>query len=228
MDKKIEEIKDLECKLVNKANMYLDMPVEKIDTHELGEIIDMVKDLAEAKEKCYKACYYKDIHEAMKEEKEEMKRYGYNPNRSSVTGRYISGYTPNPHMDGPFMMDNSYDMWGYTPSGAGNRSQSGSRMGYPDGGQGGSSGNSDGSRSQGGRSGYTPTSRYGRSYDDYKESRRYYTETKDPEKKREMERHADEHIHESLASIKEIFREADPEMKTRFKNEMTKAINEMN
>ena len=43
-----------------------------------------------------------------------------------------------------------------------------------------------------------------------------------------MEQHADEHIHKATESIKDIWRDADPEMKTRLKSQMTKLVNEMN
>lgn len=43
-------------------------PIEHINTEEMGEVIDMIKDLCEAEEKIYKACYYKSIVEAMEEE----------------------------------------------------------------------------------------------------------------------------------------------------------------
>lgn len=37
----------------------------RIDTEELGKVIDMIKDLAETKEKLYKASYYDSVVKAM-------------------------------------------------------------------------------------------------------------------------------------------------------------------
>lgn len=121
MEKKLTKITEIKDQLIEWSKEEIGKGREMACTEELGEVIDMIKDLAEAEEKCWKACYYKSIVEAMKEAKEEEERYGYNPNRSATTGRYTSGYimdeTMMPHM-------------GYTPSGRGNRSQSGTRYGY--------------------------------------------------------------------------------------------------
>ena len=35
--------------------------VDRVNVNELGELVDMVKDLAEAKEKCRKAKYYETV-----------------------------------------------------------------------------------------------------------------------------------------------------------------------
>lgn len=212
MHKKIDCITELKNEMIDELKA-------KKDTYgitEAGEIVDMIKDLAEAEEKCWKGLYYKEIVCAMDDVRadEGGERMGYNPRRYA-SGRYAPsgrghmGYTPympTEHMTGPYMrmMDDRYNDYGYTPSGAGNRSQSGSRMGYTD-----------------DRTVYSP-------YERYKDARRHYTETKDMGAKKEMEHHADEHIRSTTESIKEIWREADPEMKTRLKTEMTKLVNEMN
>lgn len=36
-----------------------------MNTNEVGQIVDMIKDLSEAEEKCWKACYYKSVVENM-------------------------------------------------------------------------------------------------------------------------------------------------------------------
>lgn len=78
----------------------------------MGAVTDMVKDLAEAEEKCAKAI---EAQECLKEMAEERKLYetmgleGYMPpmgyHRSGSTGRFVRGYTPaypmmEPHMGG--------------------------------------------------------------------------------------------------------------------------------
>ena len=54
------------------------------------------------------------------------------------------------------------------------------------------------------------------------------TETKSPEKKREMEEHAEHHMNEAVATFKEIWREADPELRQKMKTDLTKLMGEMN
>lgn len=205
--------KKMECLAELKNEMIDDLKAKKdhYSVEKAGEIVDMIKDITEAEEKCMKACYYKELICAMDDERADAggERMGYS-NRRYSSGRFAPkgrghiGYTPT-HMDGPYMrmMEDPYD-WGqgYTPSGAGNRSQSGSRMGYTD-------------------------DRRGRTWNDYQDSLRHYTETRDPQAKKGMEQRADEHVREATESIKDIWRDADPEMKTRLKSQMTKLIEEM-
>lgn len=89
--------------------------IDTIDVDTAGKQVDMIKDLAEAEEKCMKACYYSKIIEAMDESEE---RAGYDHYRRANgqfapkgTGRYTGGYTPtnNDRMTGP-------NMRGYTPT----------------------------------------------------------------------------------------------------------------
>lgn len=91
-----------------------------LDTDELGKVVDMIKDLAEAEEKCWKACYYKKVTEAMDESHDMTKRMGYDHWRSADgrfsdkgTGSYY-GWTPD---------------WGYEPWQ--NPPTHDVRMGYP-------------------------------------------------------------------------------------------------
>lgn len=69
--------------------------------------------------------------------------------------------------------------------------------------------------------------RYGRAYNEYKESRRYYTETNSPTYRQEMDAHAAEHVGDTLATIREIWKSADPDMKKRIKADFTTLVNEM-
>lgn len=39
--------------------------IDRVNVNELGELVDMVKDLAEAKEKCRKARYYEAVTQHM-------------------------------------------------------------------------------------------------------------------------------------------------------------------
>lgn len=64
--------------------------LDRVNVKELGEFVDMIKDLAEAEKECWEASYYKEITESMHSagEGEESARSGYG--RSGMTRR--SGY----------------------------------------------------------------------------------------------------------------------------------------
>ena len=198
-----------------------------MDCEETGEIVDMIKDLADAEKNCYKAEYYKTIVEAMEdaEEEEELMaklgmcdKMGYNSNRSVITGRYTTGrpgYVPMHMMDDEdyvAQMDWDGPRMGYTRTGQGNRSQSGNNV-----------------PNMGGRGGYTDgMSQYGRPYEEWRMAKRSYTETRSPEDKERMNEHANEHIMASITSLREVFKAADPDMKRRVKQDLSSLVNEMN
>lgn len=184
-----------------------------IDTKEAGEVVDMIKDLASVEKDCLEALYYMKVVEAMVNYEEP--RYGYNANRSSRTGRYMSK-GPGPRMGfephTPFLeYDNDMTGDDYMRE---------AMMGY-----------SDGRTNYGTRMEHlgkeNMDSRYGRAYNEYKNMRKHYTETKSPEDRKEMNTHAEEHVHDSIATIRDIWEDADPVLKKRMKEDFTKLVNEM-
>ena len=97
LEEESKPIKKMCEKLMDSINHELDRGVENIDTKELGEAIDMVKDLYEAKKEMYEACYYTQIMEAMEEhdfeDEEEIMdegRRGYRGQPRSESGRFMS------------------------------------------------------------------------------------------------------------------------------------------
>lgn len=162
-----EEAKILDSiceKIAKDIDHDLDKGVDNMDVEVAGKMVDMVKDMCEAKEKVAKTCYYKSIVKAMEkaEEDEDLERrmmecsddgqwgrMGYDRWRYPSSGRFApkgrgrrSGYTPYLHMMED--MDDEYDfpeMMNY-------------RMGYS-GGKGGNSGMNRGGQSMnsGGRGG---------------------------------------------------------------------------
>ena len=209
---KLDEMKKTLCRWVERA---ISSGESNVNAAELGAAVDMIKDIACAQKDIWESCYYKTVVDAMKEGEEEggweNHRMGYNPNRNSL-GQYSRGYE-HPRTD---IMRWPETMMGYSPSGAGTRSQSGSRMGYED----------VYARMMPPES--EDSERYGREFGRYRKSRRHYTETKSPEKKREMEEHAEHHMNEAIATFKEIWREADPELRQKMKTDLTKLMGEMN
>lgn len=97
LDMELEPIKEMCKKLEEAVKHELSKGIENVDAKELGEVVDMIKDLYEAKEKIVKACYYKGILEAMEEhdfedeeEIEEEGRRGYRGQPRSKSGRFMS------------------------------------------------------------------------------------------------------------------------------------------
>lgn len=179
------------------------------EVKELGEWVDIAKDIV---------CYDKDMRiiEAMDEEEKygEMEyRMGYRGRDSK--GRFVhrsgrgrsAGYTPYVHMMPPFM-DGMYDEYdGMMPEDY--------RMGYSDG-RGGHSGNYGGSeRSEnvGNRGG----SRYGESYDGYRNARRHYTETHSPEHQIEMRDKISEVFDDMETITVDMVKDMSPEDKQKYK-----------
>lgn len=197
-----------------------------INTHEFGETIDIIKDLAEAEKECAEACYYMSIVKAMAEAEEydeEMeKRFGYNPNRYKSSGRFASaghgtrmGYPRLPiEMWGPLMERYGYPVYydGMEHDGKGDV-----HTGYGD-------------NASPEHRGYVDpdTEEYGRDYSRYRMARRHYTETKDPKDKTEMDKHAMEHFGKALHTFKDIWQDVQPEQKKAMKRDLEKLVSEMN
>ena len=194
------------------------------------------------------ACVMKDLTEydinkrgieAMDEAEQEEKfmgRMGYRGR--AANGRFVhrsgrgrsAGYTPYLHMmeDG---MD-EYGMYDEMPY-----PMTGYRMGYTDGNRGGNMGNSSSSGSyssnyggENSRSGYESMrqpSRYGESYDRYKDSRRHYTENPTPEYQQKMKENADDVFDDIEELAKKMYSEADANDKAKFKQKMTQLVQNM-
>lgn len=192
---------------------------ECMDHEEAKDVIDMIKDLAEAECKCMESLYYQKVIEAMTSYNEprygESGSFGYNPNRSKTTGQYMSnrssdggrhGFRPHtPFVD--YMNDMNPDdymreaMMGYSP----NKMMS--------------------ERSVDSWNDADP--RYGKAYNEYRTRRRHFTETKSMDDKKEMELHAEEHVRDTIATIRDIWHDADPTLKKRMKEDFTKLVGEM-
>ena len=179
---------------------------------------------------------YREV-EAMDDFEKEYGRMGYR-GRDPRTGRFVhrsgrgrsAGYTPYLHMMDDGMDD--YDMYDEMPY-----PMTGYRMGYTDGNRGGNMGNSSSSGSYSGnygdgnsRSGYEgmrKPSRYGESYDRYKDSRRHYTENPTPEYQQKMKENADDVFDDIEELAKKMYSEADANDKAKFKQKMTQLVQNM-
>lgn len=144
---KLKELNEVKHSLIDAVKMEVAKGVQNIDAEELGEVIDMIKDLAEAEKACMEACYYENVTEAMSEDGEGRMGYDgwrYSSGRFAPKGRghRVYGYLPGKVMMGdPWPMgypddprpEGEREGYGYTRTGR-SRSTSGrstsSRMGY--------------------------------------------------------------------------------------------------
>lgn len=81
------------------------------------------------------------------------------------------------------------------------------------------------------RMGYTETEmmpdRYGRAYHEWERAKRHYHESKKETDHDEMDRHARECLSDTVESMRDILKFADPELKKRMKADLTALIGEM-
>lgn len=215
-------------KLSEVAKCELDKGVENIDTKEMGEVAEIIKELSEAE-------YYSKISKAMDEAEygEEYdymgaydghERKGYRGQRRDSRGRYMSrrgyeGMMPEiyDYSDMEYMrdMDRPMGRMGYSGSG----SSGGSSMGSNSSSMGGSQ--SSGSMgSQGGSRGYSEggrDSREGRSG----QSRRGYMEAKEQgmDKQAKM-KELESYMRDLSEDVSEMISSASPEEKSMLKNKM--------
>ena len=187
--------------------------LNNLDTHEAGQVADIIKDLSEAKKNLtdaekneWESCYYASIVKAMKDADErgdEEDRYGYIPREASSMGKRgmqrdrIKRWVRDPDT----FEDEMYDRAGYTP---------GRKMSRDD-------RSSDNSSDE----------RYGKPYREYIDSRRHYSESKSQADKDMMEMYANEHLMDVMGSVREIYKTADPDMRKRMKSDLTKLVGEM-
>lgn len=252
--KKTSEICELKERLITAANEHMNQGIQGVNTHEMGQVVDMIKDLCEAEEKIYKSCYYKTVVEAMEEEKEKeefMAKMGmrdmdgmgegrmgydhwrYSSGRFAPTGHgHRSGYV-DPERVEKWMHDDAFpdDPWaryGYSST-RGSNNPTGGREGSqrgPSGRTGGDYGVSDGSMGSNGRMGYTGSER-GHRYDRYHQARMGYHESKDAAHKEHMDAASREYVLDMAESLKEVWADADPAMRKEIKNKFVALMNEM-
>lgn len=181
---------------------------ETVDINELEKLVNSIHYLAETIQCCAETEYYETVIKAMEEKEDE--RWGYNMNH------YKNGkFAPSPNMPRsgyrPYMDQEPY-IHEYLND---PKFHENMRMGY--------------NRDYGNMD-MEPMDRdkkYGQAYSEYKTSKRYYTQTKSELDKSDMELHAQTHLSNSIATMREIWKDADPEHRKHMKAELTAFINEL-
>lgn len=222
----IKNIHSMIEKLSEVAKCELDKGIENVDTKEMGEVAEIIKELSEAE-------YYAKISKAMDEAEygedydymgayDEHERKGYKGQRRDSRGRYMSrrGYESRmmPDMDYDEMermrdMDRvSYGRMGYSGSG----SSGGSSSGMSGGGSS-SSGMSSGSMgSNSGSRGYSE-SRYDRARRGYEETKAMHNSGSAEDKQLTM-REAEKMVNVIFDELEESLSDAPKEVKDMIKN----------
>ena len=212
----VKRIHEMMEKLTKCAEMEFEKGVENVDTKEMGDVVDIIKDLAEAE-------YYAKISKAMDEAEygedydfggayEEDMRRGYRGQPRDSRGRYMSrrggrrGYEePYYRMTPEMYKDHDAEYWR-------DMDKMDGKMYYTDGGMtSGMSGRSSGNMT-GGRDG-----REGRSG----QSRRGYMEAKEMGKdKGEKMKELENYMKELSSDVTEMISDASPEEKSMLKQKM--------
>lgn len=222
IEMKVEELCKMRKTLSSWMNEEIDKGKECVNTEEAGDVVDMIKDLAEAEEKIWKACYYKQIVKAMHEAEEKEKgmpwymsmlRSGYDHWRYPSSGRFAStGHGERYGWHDPMMYGSIDDFeamrYGYddTRERQHEARRGTGMMGYND---------------------YMGSPRYGESYDRYENAKRNYTSSHSAKDKETMDMHASEHIKDSMNTMRDIWKDADPNLRKKMKADLTTLVNEM-
>lgn len=214
---KLREVKEIKEKLTSWVKEYVSQGKEAVETKELGEVVDMIKDFAETERNCWEACYYHKVVEAMESEGEG--RMGYDHWRTSSgrfadkgTGTYYGYPMPQSfNQDTAWMNNMGYS--GGNSSGGGGGGNSGGSSGR----SGGSSNSGGGGNSGGNRGG---GSRYGYPYEEWKDARMRND-------RMGMNTKGVEHVKGVVESMRDIWREADPSTREKMKHEMSALAEEM-
>lgn len=220
MKSKMREISDTKERLMAEVHSKVASGLKTCDVKEAGEIVDMIKDLADTEKNCWEACYYETVVKAMEEKAEDWddEPMGYNPNRAA-SGRYTTrsgrshhggrmGYRPmvdeepyiREYLDHPDEF--RHRMMGYRPmehAGMGDMNREARH-----------------------------DERYGQAYRKYKEASLGYTSTKSPEYRDQMRTSAQEHIADTMITFRDMWSMADPELKKQMKTDLTKLVGELN
>ena len=182
------------------ANTELSKGIENVNTKEMGEVVDMIKDLSEAEKNKMEACYYQTVIEAM-----EDSEYGEDYDWEGRKRGFSRGDIVMPRRSGyeqPMMMNDR--MQGYSQG----------RMGYSNGAYGG------GRRNQTQSGG----SRYGYSHDEYMNNKSMH-KGQTPEDMKARTEMIEDRMDDLYDMFKEEVKDMTPEEKQLWKTKISKIIN---
>ena len=165
--------------------------------HVLKEYIEMIKCLAETEKECQEADYYEAVVQAMEETgMMESERMGYNPNRNRM-GQYSDGRAGNRNGD-----SGSNSRRGYSPDRMYSRMMPGD------------------DRDEWG----DDDPRHSEAFNRFRKAKRYYTKSHSEEDKQRMKDASNEHMMETMSTIREMWDDADPDLRARMKADLTNLV----
>lgn len=211
----------------------------EVDGDGLGKVVDMIKDLEDAKKNCYEACYYHTVVKGMQEyesdgwhDGEYQDLMGYNRHRnakgqySTASGRtggkmgfhpdYADYRTMEPRVyEDPQIYHALKRMMGYSDNQnrgnqsrpVDNRNGNFKNMGYDD--------------------GFMPEFDHDRLYDEYQMAMRNYTQSRSISDKTMADNRAEEFVVNGLMNFREIYKEADPVLRKKLKENFSGFMEEM-
>lgn len=220
---KAEDLKSVKETLLSWVKEEIHCGKDAFHVDSAGKVVDMIKDLAEAEKECLEALYYMVVVDAMLNGRDSSygEGMGYNhrhlrngefakSGRGHIVNGGTSGFHPGPFVDqGPYI-----DGYLHDPNEFRRTMQKYPSMGYDDG-----MNHNDWNKTR---------SKYGQAYDDYKEARRHYTESRNPVDKEKMDHHTMEHVHNTLESLQEMWESSEDAMlKKRIVDEASTVLNQM-
>lgn len=168
--------------------------------HVLKEYVEMIKCLAETEKECQEADYYEAVVQAMEETgMMESERMGYNPNRNRM-GQYSDGRAGNRNGD-----SGSNSRRGYSPDRMYSRMMPGD------------------DRDEWG----DDDPRHSEAFNRFRKAKRYYTKSHSEEDKQRMKDASNEHMMETMATIREMWDDADPDLRARMKTDLTNLVSNL-
>lgn len=171
--------------------------------HILKEYVEMIKCLAETEKECQEADYYEAVVQAMEDTgMMDSERMGYNPNRNRM-GQYSDGRAGNRNGGRMSSDSDSNSRRGYSPDMY-------SRIMMRPGDDRDDWGDDD--------------PRHSESFNRFRKAKRYYTKSHSEEDKQRMKDASNEHMMETMATIREMWDDADPELRTRMKTDLTNLV----
>ena len=165
--------------------------------HVLKEYIEMIKCLAETEKECQEADYYEAVVQAMEETgMMESERMGYNPNRNRM-GQYSDGRAGGRNSD-----SGSNSRRGYSSDRMYSRMMPGDdRDAWGD-----------------------DDPRHSEAFNRFRKAKRYYTKSHSEEDKQRMKDASNEHMMETMSTIREMWDDADPDLRARMKADLTNLV----
>jgi hypothetical protein len=68
---------------------------------------------------------------------------------------------------------------------------------------------------------------YGREFNNFRKAKKHYTQTHSPEDQQRMKEHANKHLAKTITTLKEIWKDADPDLRRKMKADFSNLVNEM-